>query len=111
MQILHDQSTALFGFHDVLQFDLARSRGWSREPDSDLRPNVDILCFSYQTSSWFGKVVFSPAQAMWRAPVLCWNEVARAGRSYKSLLWLAPAAAGGLGVQRPWNMLRGKAVV
>lgn len=43
MQILHDQSMAVFGFHDVLQFGLARSRGWSREPDSDLRPNVDFV--------------------------------------------------------------------
>lgn len=34
---------AVFGFHDVLQFDLAQSRGWSREPDSDLRSNVDFV--------------------------------------------------------------------
>lgn len=43
MQILHDQSTAVFGFCDVLQFDLAWSAGWSREPDSDLRPNLDFV--------------------------------------------------------------------
>lgn len=42
MQILHHQGTALFAFHHVLQFDLARSGGWSSEPDSDLRPNTDF---------------------------------------------------------------------
>lgn len=77
-----------------------------------------IVCFSYQTSSWFGKVVLSPAHIMWRTPVICWKggclcceKVPEGTPGYESLLWLAPAAAGGLGVQRHWNMLRGKTVV
>lgn len=32
-----------------------------------------VLYFSYQTSSWFGKVALSPAHAMWRTPVICWK--------------------------------------
>lgn len=63
-----------------------------------------ILCFSYQTSSWFGKVVLSPAHAMRRTPVICWKrgcsccEKLPAGKpGFESLLWLTMAAAGGLG--------------
>lgn len=63
-----------------------------------------ILCFSYQTSSWFGKVVLSPAHAMRRTPVICWKrgcsccEKLPAGKpGFESLLWLTLAAAGGLG--------------
>lgn len=60
-----------------------------------------ILYFGYQTSSWFGKVMLSPAHAMWRTPVICWKvgwscceKLPVWKPTYERLFWLTLAAAG-----------------
>lgn len=72
-----------------------------------------VLYFSYQTSSWFGKVALSPAHAMWRTPVICWKgdcscceKLPVRKPTYERLFRLTLVAADDVHWERRTTMLR-----